>query len=478
MSEKFEQTKYDSLFEELNKVVKRVEVSKSPGRKLTKNADKLLNYKISIVNAHNELVKYIASYYNKFNNDSKKIICEKIKANRTRIDNCFEILQLTFKWEENLVKQIEVDQITSLTTSDHSDQDSENLGVSDTEAGPSTDLHKTDSLEQQEVTEQDKTTNSITDFDQEEETGNLTINDTNTEVIIDDLNQVDIDEFSTPEQERTLNDFTMTQTKAEFLKTASSILNSKFSGDPLKLSSFLSEVELVCELAEAANKPLCLRFVLAKLDGKALECIPNNPQTIEEVVNALKAEIKPENSQIIEGKMAALRIEKGNFSKFSEQAEKLAEALRRTLIVEGIPKAKAQQLTVDRTIEMCRKMARSEIVKSVLSAKSFESPQDVIAKFVIENATVRKEVRDTNIKSKGPGQNNRGNKRFMRRGGYNGRSNYGNRNSGQGQNFVRNDRGFARGRGRGGGPQRGGRHEVPVRFVQGNELTLQAEQQE
>lgn len=126
----------------------------------------------------------------------------------------------------------------------------------------------------------------------------------------------------------------MPQTSTDFLKLAASIINHTYSGDPLKLESFLSEAKLVNDLAEDANKELCVKFIEAKLEGKALECIPEDADPLIDISEALRSDIKPKNSQVIEGKILALRLVRGNFSKFSEEAEKLAEAFRRTLVVE------------------------------------------------------------------------------------------------------------------------------------------------
>lgn len=123
-------------------------------------------------------------------------------------------------------------------------------------------------------------------------------------------------------------------TKPEFLKTASSILNYKLNGDPSKLNSFISDVEMVNELKEADQVEICFKFIKDKLEGKALECITDDMNTVQQIIDALKLEIKPESSAVIEGKLQALK---------EEEAEKLSEAFRRSLVVEGIPRAKAQE---------------------------------------------------------------------------------------------------------------------------------------
>lgn len=237
---------------------------------------------------------------------------------------------------------------------------------------------------------------------------------------------------------------------------------------------------------------------MRKMKNFALESLPDEIESVDDILQALKDSIKPEISAVVEGKLMALRLEKGNFTKYTEQAEKLSEAFRRSLVVEGIPKTKAKEMTIKKTVELCRKTATSEIVKSVLSAASFLSPKEVIAKFVTENDIVRREKRESdNNKNAGNKfnnnfQNNRGNYRgnrgnFRGNRGFqnNNRGNFNNNgNSNRGGfngNYRGNDRGNFRGQNRGGhrGNTRGNynnygnnnqnQNEHVIRFVSGQQ---------
>lgn len=55
--------------------------------------------------------------------------------------------------------------------------------------------------------------------------------------------------------------------------------------------------------------------------------------------------------------MMALKLDNSKTVKFTNEAEKLAEALQRSLIVERIPQAKAKSMAVEKTVEMCRQTA-------------------------------------------------------------------------------------------------------------------------
>lgn len=45
--------------------------------------------------------------------------------------------------------------------------------------------------------------------------------------------------------------------------------------------------------------------------------------------------IKPDSSKVVEGRMLALKLNKINSTDFAKETEKLAEALQRSLVIEG-----------------------------------------------------------------------------------------------------------------------------------------------
>lgn len=222
---------------------------------------------------------------------------------------------------------------------------------------------------------------------------------------------------------------------------------------------------------------MAVKFIKSKLEGRALECLPEEVTQMDHITSALKTTIKPESSKVIEGKIMALRIDKGNLSKFNEQAEKLSEALRRSLIIEGISKKKAEEMTITKTVELCRKTARSEIVKSVISATPFATPAEVIAKFITESEVARREYKESESaknskfnKNKNYGQQkNNGNKfnkygqsqNNQRQGGnyrHQNRNNNSNTRNYQGNNGNRNN-------------VNNNRREATIRIVSGNGQT-------
>jgi hypothetical protein len=239
----------------------------------------------------------------------------------------------------------------------------------------------------------------------------------------------------------------MAQSPIDFLRLAAQTINKNYSGDPLALDSFINSVQLLETIVTNDNKDLLKQYIITKLEGKALEAVPNNPETIEIIKNALKQNIRPDNSKVIEGRMLALKHDNMTNQDFAKTAEDLADALRRTLIVEGISQAKANEMAIDRTVEMCRSTTRSNLVKSVLASSHFSDAKNVIAKFLVETNTDVKEKQILAYRTfrghEGYRNNNRGrghyhqiNRRF--RGSYNG--NRGNYSSHNNNNFHFNPR--------------------------------------
>lgn len=177
----------------------------------------------------------------------------------------------------------------------------------------------------------------------------------------------------------------MAPSNLEFLKLCSSTIGNNFSGDPLKLKSFIDAVQLLETLAETTElKSLLVKIIKTKLDGTARDLITEDCDTVGKIKDVLNKSIKPENSKIIEGKLIALRIDRLTLQEFSEKVDSLSEAFKRSLVIEGIPAAKAEEMTINKTIDTCRANARSDLIKSVLASTTFSNNKEVVAKFIVE----------------------------------------------------------------------------------------------
>lgn len=343
-------------------------------RLLTEDLNLRVEYKEKLTQTYNKYINYIAEVYSSVNFEKQIKLQEAAENAREKLVKSFKALLLSYEFPQNNFQQIEIAKIVENEIElDEQNTIDEAVGGVDTE--------NTVTSPQLSPASSVGSLTSARSEDQTEAQNNSPESNLNSENVQENL------------QENLQNENEMAQSKADFLKMASSILNYKFNGNPLKLESFVTDVEMIEEIATAENKEFCFKFIKAKLEGKALECITDE-KTVIEIIAALKKEIKPESSTIIEGKIMALKLIKYDYTKFTEEAEKLSEAFRRSLVIEGIPRAKAQEMTIKKTAELCRKTSRSDIVKAALTSTKFEHPGEVIAKFVTESDIVRKEERE------------------------------------------------------------------------------------
>lgn len=168
---------------------------------------------------------------------------------------------------------------------------------------------------------------------------------------------------------------------------ASSVLNYKYDVDPLLKDSFVEDCELVVSMTEQPNQAICLKYIKSKIVGRAREMLPETIEKVTDITDVLKEKIKADNSSVIEGRLTALRVYKGNFTNFSD-------AFRRSLIGEGFAKTKADELTIVKTKELCRCTARSDVVKSIIASTKFDTPAEVIAKLITEGEIAKKEKKE------------------------------------------------------------------------------------
>lgn len=218
----------------------------------------------------------------------------------------------------------------------------------------------------------------------------------------------------------------MTQEPEQFLRMCSQYINTKYLGDPLGLRSFLNSVALLEGLTKDENAGLLTRFVVSKLDDKALEAItdPDNA-TLQQVKDNLKAKIKPDSSDVLEGRLLALRNDRMSLQAFAKQAEELTNSLKRTYIVEGMSDEKANEMTIKKTIELCRSNTHSILVKSVLSSTTFPDSKSVISKLLVESANDVKDKQILAFSSRNRNNRSTNTSRVNFRGNSDYRSNYG-----------------------------------------------------
>lgn len=241
--------------------------------------------------------------------------------------------------------------------------------------------------------------------------------------------------------------------KPAFVALMAANIRHNFSGDPLTLPAFIASIDFLKELATTPDLlTLLKKFVITKLEGRAAEMIPANVESVDELIKILRERIKHENSKVIEGRMMALRADRAKFQEYANQVEELADALRRTLISDGMPRELAERQVIDKTIDLCRSNTQNATVKSVLVSKKFEDAKEVVAEFIIQSNTVRQEAQVLSLRKYQGGHFN--GPRNFRRGNFNNRRNSRfsgrfNRNFNGNRAQFNNDRGANNGRDRG-----------------------------
>lgn len=158
------------------------------------------------------------------------------------------------------------------------------------------------------------------------------------------------------------------------------------------LNQFLSAIDLLNSLTtNDLLKNLLVTFIKTKLSGQAGEFITDELATVDQIKDRLKVNIKPNNSKVVEGRLVALKMDRMNLQDFSKQAEDLANQFKCSLIMECIPHAKANKMTVEQTVKMCRASAKSEFVRSIIASIKFETAKEVISKLIIETNQSKEE---------------------------------------------------------------------------------------
>lgn len=219
-------------------------------------------------------------------------------------------------------------------------------------------------------------------------------------------------------------------TKTELMKVASNYLNKPYNGDPLGLASFIDSCKLLQTLPTSNEMHVFLATLIrTKIDGRARDFLTNNVNTIDEIIATLEANIKHDNSKILEGRMLALKLTNTNQEDFATKTEKLADSLRRTLIIEGMTAVKATEISIEKTLELCRNNAHNDLVKSVLEASAYNSPKEVVAKLIVQREKSKKDAQILTFRHQQPNrgaQAQRQNFKPNERRNFNSNTNFGN----------------------------------------------------
>lgn len=318
-------------------------------KELSRNKGKHIEYMTILTESYNDLTKYIYEFYDQFNTDNRSVLKSNWIQLRDKLNQCFSKILTDYSLPTDLNEQINLRDISK------------------------------NNFTEVELTEYGNTSlNFPSNSNQDIDTQSLRSETCSNAGSLSDLNN-----FGNIPVSNMANQMT----RLEFLNLASKTISRNYDGDPLALQAFINSLQLLEDFATDDLKPIFCRFIKSKLEKRAKECVPADADTVQDIITALKNGIKPDNSKVIAGRILALRLDRSKLNEFSQNAEELAEAFQRSLIIEGIPHNKAREMSIEKTIELCRNAAKSDLVKSVLAASQFESPKEVIAKYLVENAT-------------------------------------------------------------------------------------------
>lgn len=233
--------------------------------------------------------------------------------------------------------------------------------------------------------------------------------------------------------------------KKEFVRTASQQINYTYSGDPLKLDSFVNSINLLRELTEKEHEMTLVTFVISRLEGKALQCVPAGCNNIDKLIEALKKRLKPIHSKVIMGKLMALRPDRSRLTDFADEAEKLAESLERSLVFEGIPQHKSHEMTIQKSLELCLSVAKSDFLRSVLTTTDYDTPGEVLSNYVVQSKADNDHRQVLAYKTSRNQNSRHNNNRGQRYNGYyNTRGGHGSNNNSNNGSYRNGNRNFNR----------------------------------
>lgn len=440
MNDTFDNSHYEQLIKEHLNATKRVNKTV-----VSNNPETLARYKTDILKAHNDLVAYASNFIEEFDADSRTLVKKEITSACDKTAKAFEKLELSITLPENIFDQIIFEE------DPNHDERFES-------AHSSTSSNSTPKKNTQSDTSEEKGVNNTL---VESRSTNIEQNLNGTEKTA--TRSVRIATNMSDNEGETVENKVIEENR-KLIKFASTSIN-RYNGNPLTLAAFINSIDLVRAATAASQMKLLKTIVVSRLEAKALECVDPN-KDLDGVIADLKKSIKSDSSEVVEGRMQALRMNKCGPIEFAKQAETLADALQRSLVLEGITLEKAKQITVKRTIEMCKQTARSDYVKSILASTAFTDPKEVVSKLIVEQNNQDKEKQilfyqrnNSNFQKRGFNRSNNGN--FRKNNRFDGQSNNFNRGS-------RGNRGGGRGRFRN-NQNRNNRRDYNVRVAENSD---------
>lgn len=174
-----------------------------------------------------------------------------------------------------------------------------------------------------------------------------------------------------------------TDDQMTFLTLACTVIGEHYYGDPVKLQSFVSSIELLEKIARTDHNIEILRlFVISRLVGKAYDAVSDSMNSIDNIKTSLIRNIEKTSFKLIKFELIALSCEKQSILEFVDKATGLAESLEHSLRDVGFPTSLARTETIEAVREICVNKARSSMLKIILKASTYTNVQEIFTKFL------------------------------------------------------------------------------------------------
>lgn len=211
-------------------------------------------------------------------------------------------------------------------------------------------------------------------------------------------------------------------TQIELVKIISSLV-PHYEGESDKLPCVVDALHAVDAFMTDATRQTGIRVILSKFAGKARHAIGQNPNTVQEIIDALKQKCKStETPEMIIAKMNSTK-QSGEVSKFTESIEKLTAQLENAYIGDDIPAATATKMAVSTGIKSLINGLKQQESKLLLKAGQFPTISSAVQK-ILENEQSTGQSSQMFV-------TNRAAKSYDRNGNYNRSSNRGYRGRGR-----------------------------------------------
>lgn len=232
MSSKFDENKFKKLKAQFKSAYAKIEPYENR-RQLTKSESLKLSYRTEIVIAYNNLAHYLGSFFEVASEEGKYTLNGYIIPFREKLERCFKILNLSYKWLS----------ISIYETIDDSKIKIEDF-EEDYEEGNGSGINK----EKETI----NTRAELTSDDSSDESNNTIFEESQTEKQSEVQAEVQADQVITIDetvqvnlpQNLTRKNAKMAQSIGEMIKLSSQTITSTFSGDPTTLQRFIKSIEL------------------------------------------------------------------------------------------------------------------------------------------------------------------------------------------------------------------------------------------